>query len=391
LNRDTAGVDDRLGVEPGPLTRPVKSRPWKTRVRRRIRDWGQRALRRLGGGGGIRRIDLDAASIRRVLVVRTNGRMGNTLFLTPLLAAISETLPQADIDVLVNYVDAEDLLRGLPGVRRVFAVGQKGLGGAARYLSALRECRRTRYDLAIDPVANSASGRNLLLLCRARRRLGFGIPRSYGLDYAAGMSAATVHSALRPLELMEQAFDYRLVPGAARLRIAHGPQELDSAARLLSDALRTARRGAAARGLVIGFFASARGGKDLGPEWWREFWGEYLRLRPNTEPIEILPSPGHPPVAQGFATVHCPSPRALAALLDHLQGFVSADTGPMHLASAMHVRTVALFERTDPALYGPLKREDASLRIAGHSASQVAERCVAILAGRSMTGEATGS
>src|SRR5690606_4618132 len=43
----------------------------------------------------------------------------------------------------------------------------------------------------------------------------------------------------------------------------------------------------------------------------------------------------------------------LAAILRRCAVFVTADTGPMHFASAMGVATVALFGATDPVRYGP--------------------------------------
>jgi ADP-heptose:LPS heptosyltransferase len=43
----------------------------------------------------------------------------------------------------------------------------------------------------------------------------------------------------------------------------------------------------------------------------------------------------------------------LAALIEHAELFVSADTGPMHLAAAKRVRCVALFGPKDPAIYRP--------------------------------------
>ena len=42
---------------------------------------------------------------------------------------------------------------------------------------------------------------------------------------------------------------------------------------------------------------------------------------------------------------------------------ISADAGPMHLASSTAVPTVALFRATNPALYGPLKPDDLVINV----------------------------
>jgi ADP-heptose:LPS heptosyltransferase len=43
----------------------------------------------------------------------------------------------------------------------------------------------------------------------------------------------------------------------------------------------------------------------------------------------------------------------LAELLRGARAFVGADSGPLHLASAVEVPSVALFGPKDPAVYGP--------------------------------------
>ena len=52
----------------------------------------------------------------------------------------------------------------------------------------------------------------------------------------------------------------------------------------------------------------------------------------------------------------------------------------MHLASAAGVPTIAFFEHSNPDKYGPIKREDHALRIAGLTPHLVAEACANIVA-----------
>src|SRR5262245_21694180 len=89
--------------------------------------------------------------VTSILVCRVNGRMGNTLFLTPLIQRLHELCPCAVIDVAVSFPRAEELLHTLPGVGRVIAFPHKGPGLVRRYLRALRTLRTRRYDVAIDP------------------------------------------------------------------------------------------------------------------------------------------------------------------------------------------------------------------------------------------------
>lgn len=352
-------------------------------LRRRLRAPLGRVLARALGRRDGRNVRLDPAAIREVVVVRPNGRMGNTLFLTPLLAALHELLPHAAVDVLVNYVDAVDVLRGLPGLRDVIVIPQPRWRNLGRLHATLRRYRSRRYDLVIDPQARSTGGRIAAALARSRWRLGFaGEDQWLRLDFAARLPADVRHEALRPLALLEQAFGLAVESGRPRLVVGSSPTEMAAGAERFVARIRTGKRQPEDTWTTVGFFASARGDKDLGPQWWRDFWRAYLALRPRTVPIEVLPTAGQPPVDPEFATVHCASPRELAATIAHADWFFSADTGPMHLASAAGVPTIAFFERTSPAAYGPIKPEDASLRIRGMTPQDVAAACADIVARR---------
>jgi hypothetical protein len=92
-------------------------------------------------------------------------------------------------------------------------------------------------------------------------------------------------------------------------------------------------------------------------------------------PIEFLaPLTGAPSDAR-FPSIHFGSPRALTAAIAATRMFISADTGPMHLASSTAVPTVALFCASNPVLYGPLKPVDLVINIAESSPRLVAQRC----------------
>jgi len=358
-------------------------RTTEKRLRRSLRAGSDRVLALFGGRGGPSLDRLDATAIHQVLVVRANGRMGNTLFLTPLIVALNEVAPHAAIDVFVHYADAADLLLGLPGVRNVITLPRAQLRRPRELFATLRRLRATTYDLVIDPQVNSSGGRMVARLARARWRLGFAGRRQWlKLDFAAQLPAGLRHEALRPLALVEQAFDFRSRSGPPRLHVGSSAEERAEGARLFAERSRSGTRQPGPGTQTIGFFAMARGDKDLGAAWWREFWTSYLALRPATVPLEVLPTATQAPVDPSFATVHCPSPRTLAATLAGADAFFSADTGPMHLASAAGVPTIAFFEQTSPAAYGPIKPSDTVLRIAGMTPQSVAAACAGIVATR---------
>ena len=316
---------------------------------------------------------LSPDQISSVLVCRINGRIGNTLFLTPLLRRIHEILPHAAIDVATSYPQAYELLQSLPGMRQVIAFPHKGPGLARRYLGALRQLRAQRYDLAIDPVPESTNGRIALSICRARYRVGFTSGSQWAPLTHAIPETPPMHQGVQPVYLLSRAFNVPFDPRGLQLSLQLRPQEIEAGRAALAAAMSQAA-GTAETSRAFGFFAHATATKTIPRSWWLEFWQSFLALQPDAVPVEFLP-PRTAPTNPSFATLQFPSTRALTAAMGATRMFISADTGPMHLASSTSVPTVALFQATDPSLYGPLKPVDVAIDITASTSQEVARRC----------------
>ncbi|HEY4339073.1 MAG TPA: glycosyltransferase family 9 protein [Steroidobacteraceae bacterium] len=322
---------------------------------------------------------LDPRDIHSVLIGRINGRLGNTLFLTPLIARLHALLPEARIDLALSYPHAPALLAGMPGVRRVILFPHKGINLISGYLRALRQLRSTHYDLAIDPTPFSTSGRLILSLSRARFRLGFNMPSQWAaLTHSVPLPAQVMHQGRQPAYLLT-ALGEAWEPAALHLRLALQPEEVVAARAAIATALKEARIEAAPDRPIVGYFGHATGLKALPPSWWEGFWQALLALRPQVIPFEFLPGASAAPTVSGFATLHLPSQRQLTAAISTLRMFVSADAGPMHLASTTDTPTIGLFQVTDPILYGPLKNIDRSISIAQLTPQETAAQVSAAL------------
>jgi ADP-heptose:LPS heptosyltransferase len=313
--------------------------------------------------------------ISSVLICRLNARMGNALFLTPLIQQVRELLPRASIDVAIAYPQAADLLGQLPGVRRVITFPYKGVQMVWRYLLAVARVRARHYDLAIDPMPNSTSGRIILSLCRARFRLGFASNHQWvRLTHAVPESEAPAHRAMQPVFLLHQALGVTHRPADVRLWNPVDAEERAAGRQIIAAALE-ARGIDPAGAQTVGFFGYATGLKTVDRQYWEAFWAAFLQLAPEAVPVEFLPKPDSQPMDPRFASLHVRTPRRLAAALSGPRMFISADTGPMHLASSTSVPTVALFRASDPALYGPLKPCDLALDIKQYSPLALAQIC----------------
>lgn len=316
---------------------------------------------------------LDPEQISTVLVIRINGRIGNTLFLTPLLQRINQILPHASIDVATSYSQAHELLHSLPGMRDVITFPHKGARLVSGYIGALCRLRSRRYDLVIDPVPESTNGRIALSICRARYRVGFTSGSQWAPLTHAVPETKAMHQGLQPVYLLSRVFDVPFDPRGLQLSLGLRPEE-EEAGRTAVAAAMNRVAGVTDTQRAFGFFAHATATKTIPRSWWLEFWKSFLALEPDAVPVEFLP-PRTAPTDPGFATVEFPSTRALTAAMGATRLFISADTGPMHLASSTAVPTVALFQATDPSLYGPLKPADLAIDITASTPQLVAQRC----------------
>jgi heptosyltransferase-3 len=316
---------------------------------------------------------LDPREIHSVLIGRINGRLGNTLFLTPLIERLHALLPEARIDLALSYPNAATLLAGLPGVRQVILFPHKGRGIISGYLRGLRQLRANHYDLAIDPTPFSTSGRLILSLTRARFRLGFSLPSQWAaLTHAVPLPPGTMHQGRQPAYLLTTALGAPWDPTALRLWLPLRADEVAAGRAAIAAAVRAVNGDVGAQRPIVGYFGHATGLKVLAPEWWARFWQALQSLRPQLLPVEFLPAANATPTVAGFATVHLPSQRQLTAAISTLSLFVSADSGPMHLASSTDTPTMGLFQVTDSTLYGPLKAIDRSIGVANLTPEQVA-------------------
>ena len=325
-----------------------RMRQWRRNNRRRF----NRTLARLFGTSRAKRMPL-AADTRRILVVRLNKRLGNILFLTPMLRSLSASLPEARIDLVIQSPAQVALLQSLPGVGQVY-IQRNSLFGL---LGLLRTIRRQRYDLAIDPTGNSASNRMSMALSGARQRLGFANKDQWlPLTHAAGRTQSR-HQALQAVELLNDAIAEPEIECFDTLAVFP-----DNRARQAADRIwQTILAGQADEAPVIGFFARATGRKQLPRHWWQAWIIAMRAAAPGAVLVEILPGDDARPISAELPHVAIKALTELAAFMARCDQFVAADSGPMHLAAAAGVPTVGLFQATSPRDYAPLGQSCISL------------------------------
>lgn len=290
----------------------------------------------------------------RILLVRLSA-LGDVVQCLPALAALRAGQPSAEIGWLVEDRNAE-LLRDHPHLDRVF-VFERRKGSVRATLRLRRELAAWRPDVAIDLQGN-LKGATLARLSGAARRIG--LPEGEAREGAHRFATETVaagsageHRADRALRLVAP---LGARPGA------------EPALGRLDDALRDAVRARlAAAGVAPGGYALlVPGTSEFGAfkRWPARRFGELASRLAGSRGLVplVVQGPGQEDLAEeavshaGGAARLAPLTsglRELQALLADAALVVGADSGPVVLASALGVPTVALFGPKDPGVYAP--------------------------------------
>ena len=302
-----------------------------------------------------RPIELD--KIKRVIIVRVNYRIGNIIFTTPLINALSQLLPDVKIDMIIGASFVTPLMEGMPNINRVYSFKRDLLKHPLEMLKLKRELNQNSYDLMILPSGSSTSDAMMSWAVDATYKVGFyNENSSKRLTNVIDAEENIIHEALKPLALLK----------------ALGVEDIYRFNHYLDLKITNSEREESRVKKGIGIFRDARGEKKIENRWWQELVDVLQELNPKIEFIDILDPNNQEPLNRTIDTISEKNLRILASKIANLDAFICADTGPMHLASASLVPTIALFKTTSPIKYGTLGERDLSIVIKDKSIKDIA-------------------
>ena len=311
----------------------------------------------------------------RVLIVRL-GAMGDVLHALPAVAMLRRALPEARIGWVIERRWRELLVApelepagsrgaGRPLVDEVHLVDtrawRKNLFNPEtrrHFLAVTRDMRAREYAAALD-LQGAIKSAVVARLSGAEMILGFRHPREgiARLLYNAVAEDRAAHVIEQNVEAVQSWLEAiglsratsALQPGAALL-----PRARSAEARVAATL--------AAHGLATSPFAILNPGAGWRAKQWSPArYGELAcRLAARGLRSVVNYGPGEEELAQQTVAASEGSAISLSSSLSDLMAlarrsrlFVGGDTGPMHLAAMLGVKTVALFGPTDPARNGP--------------------------------------
>lgn len=305
--------------------------------------------------------------MNRILIVRMSA-LGDIVHALPVLAALGDAYPSADIDWLVDrkYAGVLDLVDGVS--HRI--IGRPGL------MAAVSAMRRRAYDVALD-LQGLLKSAAMARMSGAQRVIGFET-RALRERGAAWFYSETSRVPARAHIIRKNISVLPLV-GVTRPPSIRFPFVLPAspvADHVSADAI---TRGSGRFALI-----------NPGAAWPNKRWapGRFGRLADRIRQRHQLPSyvlwgRGEESLADAVvaasngAAVRAPETSLgdLLAVSSRAALMISGDTGPVHLAAAMGTPIVGLYGPTWPERNGPWDPNDVVVSRAGQCACHHKRRC----------------
>jgi ADP-heptose:LPS heptosyltransferase len=293
----------------------------------------------------------------KILMVQFKS-LGDTVVSIPALMAIRRHFPDCELHALVPEASAP-LLQHHPAVNRVWGVPRKA--GLRQYWPIIRALRAERFDSAVDLGGNDRSA-ILTFLSRAPERLGAMQPNQgfWGKRFCFTKPVAPApedrHESLRLLHILSP---WNIPPPEKiEIKLYPDPTVANPLSRNSTKPTVICNTGAAspkkqwpiAHWARLHKMATARG-------------YELVYTRGVSPPEEKLIQELQELVPGANILPKLDLPRLLAAIKS-ADAAISNDTGPMHFATALGVKTVAIFGPSLERRWYPIGAEHRLLRAA---------------------------
>jgi heptosyltransferase III len=332
-----------------PVSRRNQKRALRYRLDRGVRNFVMALMTRLTPDLRDEKVELQPQKIRKILIVRSLFRMGDAILATPAIRLFRNNFPAARID-FVGPPISKRLFENLP-IDRHYAICKTFPRAGWSYIGLLKQLRATKYDLAFDASGSSAALGSLIVgFSGARLRVGL-IGKwdrwfNVRLDRPSGANKYDILPNLIGSLGLETKKVYP--------KLLLTPAEINQAnARIHALVV-------SADAPIIGVFVGGR--KARGKRWQKEKFADLVGLLSGAgaQPIIFVGPEEHEwlgyfrqECAATAPTVFEPDVRKFAALVTTCDLFVTCDGGPMHLACALRVRTIAIFLASDVNRWAP--------------------------------------
>lgn len=291
--------------------------------------------------------------IKRILISRPNHRLGNLLLITPLVQDVITTFPDCKIDLFVKGGLAPIVFKNYTNINNIIELPKKPFKHLIDYFQVWTKIKRQRFDIVINVDKGSSSGRLSAKFANAKYKF-FGETdetlRSKHNDYEhiAKYPVYEFRSFLTKLGFRENenpvpSLDLKL----SLSELAEGKKIVD---KIVLNNIKT-----------ISIFTYATDDKCYSESWWEEFYERLKTEYQNYNIIEVLPVENISKIGFKAPTFYSKDIREIGSVIANTCIFIGADSGIMHLASAVQTPTVGLFSRSNQNTYLPYNNNSVAI------------------------------
>ena len=324
-------------------------RPFHYRLNKKIKGLALWVLNLAAPRSADVRMDLHERPIRKILLVRANFRLGDSVLASSAILLFRRNFPNARIDFVGSLI-GKTLFQNLP-LDHYYEVFRPFPQAWWAYRGLMKKIRSVGYDLAIDVSGSQSamgafivgfSGTPLRVGLRGKsdRWYNIRIPRPAEINKYRTVSALVATLGLQS----DEVFPSLALSGADR---AEGARRIEAMVRQGDDP-------------VVGLFVGGR--ISVGKRWPGRFFLQLVAgLQAQGARVAVFIGPEEKDLIGFFKqrlepeipVIHESSLWTFATMVSRCDLFVTCDGGPMHLACAAGARTVAIFLKSDFDRWGP--------------------------------------
>lgn len=317
----------------------------KIKINRTRRKIMRSLTKNIGSSHFDKTADITKIDVKKILICRPNPRLGNQLLITPLLQEVIATYPNCEIDLFVNGNAAPIIFQNYKNINQIIRLPRKPFKELLKYLKGWLAVKKYKYDIVINVVKNSSSGRLSAQFSSAKFKF-FGDDiddLSNKFEDYEHIAKYPVYNFRHYLNLLGHPENNNPIPS---LNLKLAPSEILAAKTILDNIIKNDKK-------TICIFTFATGDKCYSPEWWNPFYEKLEQTYPDYNIVEVLPVENVSQIAFKAPTFYSKDIREIAAFIANTEIFIGADSGMMHLASSSLTPTVGLFSVTNEKMYAP--------------------------------------
>lgn len=298
------------------------------------------------GDWAYRYTETSGRKINKIGIFQTSF-IGDSVLTTPLIQKTKKLFPDTQI-VVITRPQTEDIFKPLPEVSEVILNDKRGWNKIAGVWKTACAIKKSGIDILLVPHRSFRSAL-IAWLSRVPIRIGFTSSEGWFLYTKTVPFSWMIHDAERNLSLLQGIAKEQF--GGEKLTMSFTPSAEENVARLLKDFNLEGKK-------LVGIHAGSAWPTKCWPQ---AYFVELIsKLQTELGVQCVLVGGGKQDtdlgekicqLAQGHAASLCgkTSLADLMALMKHLSLFITNDSGPMHIATAFDVPTLAIF--------GPTTRE----------------------------------